>query len=163
MREIELRARLGFTLLEILLVTVILSILISMVTVQFHRTFDNLQYRNFVLDTFTVLRYAHDKAILEKDVYALRYTENPAGYRLEKSTGEKRDGKLEFQRIKDRTGNFHPLPKNTRAKVDPPLIVFQTDGSATDARWVFTDFKGHTTALRVRPEVGEVAMDESRG
>ena len=153
----------GFTLLEILLVTIILSILISMVTVQFRRTFDNLQFKNFVLDLFTTLRYAHDKAILEKGTYLVRYTPNPPGYRLEQSTGMKVDGHVEYRRIKDRTGIFHPLPKNTQTQIDPQQIIFYPDGGATEARWVFTDFKGHETTLRVHPEVGEATMDESHG
>ena len=150
-------------MLEILLVTVILAILISTVTVQFRRTFDNLQYKNFTLDLYTLMRYAHDRAILEKDTYLLHFTDNPSGYRLEKSSGEKVNGRMEFQKIKDRTGAFHPLPKNTQTRIDPEQIEFHPDGSATGARWVFTDFKGNAVSLTVNPEIGEVTMEESHG
>ncbi len=151
----------GFTLLEILLVTVILSILISMVTVQFRRSFDNIQFKNFVLDLQSILRYAHDKAVLEKDVYLLRFVENPQGYRLEKSSGTGSDGKEDFKQIKDRTGATRLLPKNTEAKIDPPLIEFYPDGSATQALWEFKDSKGHATSFQVHPEIGEVTTEDS--
>ena len=73
--------RSGFTLLEILLVTVILAILLGLVTPRFRNSFDSLQFKNFVLNTAALLRYAHDRAILEKETYRLAFRQNPAGCR----------------------------------------------------------------------------------
>ena len=152
----------AFTLLEILLVTVLLSILISIVTPQFHRTFDNIQFKNFVLDVSALLRYAHERAILEKDTYRLRYLEDPGGCRLERSSPDA-EGQTEFRRVRDRSGAVRLIPRNVRAQLDPPEIIFYPDGSSRDARWRFTDFKGHAMLLRVTAESGDVTTEDAGG
>ena len=153
----------GFTLLEILLVTVILATLVSIVTPRFRNSFDALQFKNFVLDLSATLHYAQDKAILEKDTCRASFTENPAGYRLEKAVGAKsKDGKdVDFHAIRDRAGHFKPLPQNISATIDESKIFLYPDGSVTDAHWVFKNPSGRKMGLRVMAESGDIIVEEN--
>jgi prepilin-type N-terminal cleavage/methylation domain-containing protein len=152
----------GFTLLEILLVTLIIGILISVASVRFRRTFDNIKFRNYVLDTAALLRYAHDNAILEKDTYRIRFTEDPAGYRLEKAPGLYREGQSKFQRVKDRTGALRQLPTHVAVDLEPTGIVFYPDGTASEALWAFTDSQDRTMSIVVTAETGDSRVEDYR-
>ena len=144
----------GFTLLEILLVTFILAMLVGIVTPQFRHSFDNIQFKNFVLNVSTVLRYAHDRALLEKDTYRLKFLEAPSGYQLERAIGK------EFHPVLDRSGVFKELPPRVQAEINVPEIILYPDGSATPAEWKFTDAAGHAMTVHVSAESGDIAVEE---
>ncbi len=142
----------GFTLLELLLVTVILATLVGICLPRFRNSFDALQHKNYILNLSSLLRFAHDKAIVEKELYRVRYTENPSGYKLEKASGA---------RVADRTGQFHPLPQGLSARVEPTEILLFPDGGTSDAHWVFKNSNGQEIGLRVSADSADILVEES--
>ena len=131
-------------------------------TPQFRNSFDNIQFRNFVLNISAVLRYAHDKAILENDTYRLKYREDLRGCRLEKARGNAitQPQEQEFRPVQDRAGAFHTLPPRAEAEIENPDIFLYPDGSASAAEWKFTDAAGHEMTVKVFPESGDVSVEE---
>lgn len=132
---------------------------------QFRNTFDNIQFRNFVLDVSAVLRYAHDKAILENDTYRLKYREDLRGCQLEKARDRAitQQQEREFRPVQDRAGAFKTLPPKVEAEITNPDIILYPDGSATQAEWKFTDPAGHAMTVKVFPESGDIAVEEDSG
>ncbi len=152
----------GFTLIEILLVTMLLGILVSVATVQFRRSFDGLQFDNLKLDITSMLRYARDRAILEKTAYRVQYDQNRQGFKMEKASGAPKKGAWEFLPIRDRTGALRRVPAHIRADTTPDTAVFYPDGSSNEITWKFADPQDRTVTLRTAPECGDIRVEEPR-
>ncbi len=152
----------GFTLIEILLVTVLLAILVAVVTPRFRSSFDSLHYKNFVQDTAALMRYAHDRAMLGKETLMVRFQNDPAGCRLEKSVLQEGKKEPEFRPVNDRTGVLRALPQGVRLDAEPPGVIFYPDGAATAAIWTFRDKQDRQSVLRVSGASGDVAVEENK-
>ena len=65
------RSSSGFTFIEIIFVTVILSILISIAIPNFRNTYHSLQLNNAAWDVYTILDYAKDRSMIEQKVFKI--------------------------------------------------------------------------------------------
>ncbi len=151
----------GFTLIEILLVTVLLAILVAVITPRFRSSFDSLHYKNFVQDTAALMRYAHDRAMLNKETLMVRFQTDPAGCRLEKSVVLPGKKEPEFRPVTDRTGVLRELPKGVRLDAEPAELIFYPDGAATAAVWTLRDKQDRQSVLRVSGASGDVSVEQN--
>ena len=65
------RSLTGFTFIEIIFVTIILSILISIAIPNFSNTYNSLQLNNAAWDVYTILDYARDRSMIEQKVFKI--------------------------------------------------------------------------------------------
>jgi hypothetical protein len=101
--------------------------------------------------------------MLEKDTYRLRFSQDPAGCRLEKSSRDQAKGESRFQSVRDRTGLLRVLPGNIHADLDVPEILLYPDGNVTQARWSFMDRQGRTMSIHVSSGDAGIRVEESGG
>src|SRR2546422_5520928 len=81
------RARGGFTLLELLVVMLIVTILAGVAIPQFRRTFRNLQLQVFASDVATLLTYANRRAVARGEVLRVHFDVDRKSTRLNSSHG----------------------------------------------------------------------------
>jgi len=61
----------GFTFIEIIFVTIILSILISIAIPNFRNTYYSLRINNAAWDMYTILEYAKDRSLIEQKIFKI--------------------------------------------------------------------------------------------
>lgn len=118
----------GFTLLELILVILILSVLTGLSIPVFRKTFVNLQLDAFSLDLSSVLNYARQMAIFNRSEYRVRFNLDEKKFWIEQEISEKQG--LKFEMIKGRFGKVYTLPETIDIESSKEYITFYPDGSS---------------------------------
>ena len=128
-RKYRTDSRRGFTLVELVLVILLISILVGLSTPLFKRTFSDLELRNISLDIAKMINYAQEMAIVDKIKYKLNFNIDRG----------------EFW-IAGRHGKKITLPRGLKITLDAEYIdkgelAFYPDGRSDKAEIKITDRK----------------------
>ncbi len=113
----------GFTLLEILLVVVIVSIIVTLATPRFQKTFTTIQLANTTQDMAQLMRFLRMKAISEKNTFQLKVDFQNRKYYV-KVAGNVQKTAYETS---------HVIPKDINIAVTQDSINFYPDGTMDEA------------------------------
>jgi len=112
----------GFTLLEIMLVAIILGVLITLSVPNFKNTYSTLEFDNTTKNIFQLMKYAQEKAILQKCYYKFVFSERK--YWIEKGISLEK-----FHRPSDKTGKIQIIPDKININPDDFSLIFAPDGN----------------------------------
>ncbi len=144
----------GFTLVELMLVVTIISILIGLSTPLFRRTFRDIQLENTCLNLSKLMRYARERAIVERLRYRISFDEEMRAYWLEAELSPEPG----FQRIKGRLGKANPVPEDIKIKGQEREVTFYPDGEADQTSLYLMNSNGKVYTLEVRGIDGYVKI-----
>jgi prepilin-type N-terminal cleavage/methylation domain-containing protein len=113
----------GFTLLEILLVVVIVSIIVTLATPRFQKTFTTIQLANTTQDIAQLMRFLRMKAVSEKKTYQLKLDLENRKYYI-KATGKSNSAVYETS---------HIIPKDINIAATQEIISFYPDGTMDES------------------------------
>lgn len=131
----------AFTFLEILFVTIILSILVTIALPNFKNSYDDLRFNNIAWDVYTLLNYAKDKAIVEQQVF--RVNMDQVSRKVWLST-KIEDG---FVEIKDTLVKVKKLPVGVEIKSTSDVVEFFPDGQVLGDDIILSNQAGKTITL----------------
>jgi prepilin-type N-terminal cleavage/methylation domain-containing protein len=118
----------GFTLVELLVVTIIIAILTIISIPSFRRTYNSLQLSTSANDLASALRYAQERSIAQRNNYRFILNIDNNNYWMEKlETTEEGE---EYQRIKGKLGRTFYVPKFLTIEPNSTEIIFNPDGSS---------------------------------
>ena len=142
-----MRPKVGFTLLELILVVVIIIILVSLSTPLFRRTFSDLELKNTSFNIAKLVNYAQEMAIIEKVPHKLNFDFEEKQYWISKknTTGEGPD----FTRLTGKRGRTLSLPQGLHFTGKTYEITFYPDGSCEKAEIIVVDGGGNGRMLQV--------------
>lgn len=144
--------RFGFTLIELILLTVIIATLVAISTPLFRKTFVSLQIKNASFNLAKLINFAQEKAVLESRSYKLVIDQDDSRYYFMKED----DGAVrKFVRLKDKIGRVFSLPKGIKLKSDKRQIIFYPDGHSEKATITLRD-KHNKVKLVVKGRLGYV-------
>jgi Tfp pilus assembly protein FimT len=160
--------RSSFTLIELVLVILLISILTAISTPLFRRTFSDLIIKNAAFDLAKMVNYAQEMAIIEKVAYKMNFDFEGGKYWLTRygpvegpdgpSTGP--DGSR-YGKIEGRYGRDYFLPRGLGLSCDKEGIVFYPDGRSDEAEIKISDEKGETARfIRVKGFANRVKIVE---
>jgi len=129
----------GFTLIELVLVILLISIITALSTPLFRRTFSDLVIRNAALDMSKLINYAQEMAIIDKVPYNLNLDFETNKYWLTKY-GETEEG-LSYERIRGRFGKDFFLPRGLSLISEKSKIALYPDGRSETAQVKIVDEK----------------------
>lgn len=135
-----LRARAGFTLIELVLVTAIVLILIGLSTPLFKRTFSDLVIKDLAFNVSKLIDYAREKAILQRKNFKISFDFPSGRYRLLEI-----DDTIEppvYKRVAGKFGRGFALPKGMLFKGPRNEIIFYPDGHCDETDIDILDGKG---------------------
>ncbi|MFH1201668.1 MAG: prepilin-type N-terminal cleavage/methylation domain-containing protein [Candidatus Omnitrophota bacterium] len=114
----------GFTLIELILVAVIISIITVVALPRFRKTFQELQAKEFIQNLTSLALYARERAVLERNVVRVNLDFSKHIYWL----SVKELNKDEFRKLNDRISRSRIIPETISAETDINHIDFYPDG-----------------------------------
>lgn len=121
--------RKAFTLIELLIVSVIILTLISFSTPLFRKSFIDLELKEAVSNISKLMGLAQQRAIIERRGYRLLFDFEGRSYRLSKVEGEGQN--IKFIDLADRFGRLFKIPESVDLKGNTKEIIFYPDGSCS--------------------------------
>jgi len=138
----------GFTLIELVLVALIISILIGLSTPLFRNTFSDLQLKNTAFNLAKLINYTREMAIIESTNYRINMNFKKREFWVTKldSSGDE----AVYKRIGGRYGKFFSLPEGLILKSKKNKITFYPDGRSNEAEIKIITKTGEGRLLHVK-------------
>ena len=127
----------GFTLLELILVLIVLSVIAVLAIPNFHQTFFQLQLKQTAQHLSYLMRYAQNRAITLGQDHHLEFGPEHTQYWLtsyQEPADENSDEKAGFKRIPSRLGRTFVIPPEIRLESPQPFILFKDNGDIDKVR-----------------------------
>ena len=140
-----------FTLIEIILVTLLIAIIIGVSTPVFRNFFYGFQQTNFPVDLAKLIRYAQERAIVERIRYKLKVDFTNDKYWLEAGN----------EPVSGRFGNKFVIPQGITIEfenTDSSFMSFYPDGR-TDQKFIYiTGVKGARYTLTTENRIAHISI-----
>lgn len=119
---------LGFSLLEIILVALILSVISALSLPQFSSMFASIGLKSRVEELAYLMRYAQSRAAVQGQSVRLEFSQDYQEYWLSQQT-DNDDQEQKFEALTNRYGRLRRLPENIWLKnTDKLYVEFHPDG-----------------------------------
>ena len=144
--------RAGFTLIELALVALIILMLVGLSVPLFRGTFQDLTLNDSARSVSQLIKYAQEKAILDRVNYKMTFNLKKGQYQIFK-LNPSGDAPL-YEKVSGRFGRLYTLPRNLsfRARSDEPVkeSIFYPDGRCDEWAVDIIDVKGmgYTIAIK---------------
>jgi len=147
----------GFTLLELLFVTIIMLAMIGVSTPLFRNAYDAAQLDDATRNVTKLMQYARERAIIERAEYRIRFDLRSKEYRLEVRT-QSPNQEYDFREVEGKFGRINRIPEVLSVKASRSEITFYPDGDSDDASVWFSDKNGRVYTLTMLGARGHVQV-----
>ncbi|MCD6459239.1 prepilin-type N-terminal cleavage/methylation domain-containing protein [bacterium] len=161
----------GFTLLELSMVILIISIIVAISTPKFRSTFQTIQFRNTVYNIVKLMNYARDRAIIERKPFRVRFFEDDSSFCLETVKEEEKEDKKRYYRRKrepefvvvhGNVGQKLFFPAEVTFDIDEPSrgesVTFYPDGQAQECVIYIEDSRDNVFTITTKGSVGFIKL-----
>lgn len=121
-------SRCGFSLVEIILVVLILSVIAGLTVPNFNQTYKKIKLQKSADDLAYTMRYAQSRAIIKGLLVRLNWDVDTRNYWLEENKSSE-DKEASFKRFSGRIGKKFNVPAGVSFETDCEHILFYPDGS----------------------------------
>lgn len=149
------RSKAGYTLIELILLSIIILAIIAVSTPQFKKTFSDLELRDASFNIARLINFIQEKAILEGVPYKLRLDTQENRYYFTKLDPELSN---KYVRLKERVGRIFVLPRDIKLNSDNTEIVFYPDGHSDKASIIFKG-RYRSSKIVLKGNLGYVEVD----
>jgi prepilin-type N-terminal cleavage/methylation domain-containing protein len=151
----------GFTMIEIMLVVLILSILAGLTLPHFSRTYKNFELTKETQDLAYAMRYAQSRAVTKGKEMRLEFSPDFSSYQLaEEVEGDlPQEAERSFKAIHGRWGRVFQLPAPIKIESEEMYVHFYADGSM-DKRHVFICRDEPCLTISTKEQRGHVRIFE---
>jgi len=150
--------RRGFTLIELVLVILFISIITALSTPLFRNTFSELELKNTTFNLSKIINYAQEMAIIDKASYKLNFDFDGGAYWLTKSYFV--DRKQTFTKLEGKYGRKFYFPDGLALTASKKEIVLYPDGRSDTAEISIVDKNGRGRSLKVASFGSQVEIEE---
>lgn len=157
----RVRGQAGFTLLELLVVTLILAVMVGVAVPRFGRAFRHLQLQVFASSVATLLTYASKRAVTTGEILRVHFDVEGRRYWL--AQAQEASPEEKFERVSGKFGRIASVPEGISLRPSAGGVTFYPDGRADRFEmFVFGDRPdGYRLVTDVR--TGRVKLLESHG
>lgn len=127
-RKVRVKAKEGFTFVELLIVTTIVMILASIAVPYFRTSYERFKLQTLYGRFEHLVRTAHELAILEGRIYLIKIPSESPSFALYRET---RDDETPYQRFGGNAGKDQRIPDRYELKTTRSEIFFYPDGAVT--------------------------------
>ena len=141
------RQRIGFTLIELTLVTLLVLILAGLSTPLFKKTLSDLSARNTSFSICKLINYAQEMAVLERKNYKIAFDFKKGRYQLlELSSSGKPPV---YKKVTGRFGRLFGLPQGLSLSGSRSGVIFYPDGHCDEINVnVLTRLGGYSVKVK---------------
>lgn len=141
------RRRLGFTLIELTLVTLLVLILAGLSTPLFKKTLSDLSARNTSFSICKLINYAQEMAVLERKNYKITFDFKKGRYQLFELSYLAKPPV--YVKVTGRFGRLFGLGQGLRLSGDKNSVVFYSDGHCDEIKVnVLTKLGGYSVMVK---------------
>ncbi|MCH7504760.1 prepilin-type N-terminal cleavage/methylation domain-containing protein [PVC group bacterium] len=146
----------AFTLIELLIVVVIVSILVVITVPRFRGSFEFIRFENSVRNFTKLVRYGQDLAVIYRRHYRLKVEEREGAFWLE------HEGKTKgrFEKVSGKWGKKYFIPSFVDLKTDKKEYVFYLDGRSQTGEVEFEFRDRYTYTVKLLGTRGHVEIIE---
>lgn len=155
------RLQAGFTLLELLIVLVILSVVAAFSIPRFGRTFSHLQFEVLSYKVAKLLEVAGQGAIATGNRMRVHFDPEDRRYQLLQAQGVPPESP--FEPIPGRVGQLHTLPDSVFLSPTTPDVTFYPDGTADPFQLLILDHQRNGYRLVTHVWTGHVRLIRAEG
>ena len=149
----------GFTLIELVLVTLLVMVLAGLVSPLFKKTFRNLEAQNAASNLAKMINYGQEMAVIEKRNYRLDIDYERGGYYLMKWDEAAPSGAA-YANVQGRYGRTFYIPDRFKMTSTDSNIVFYPDGRSEEAEIRIADKDGRAHIISIRAFAMETEINE---
>lgn len=150
----------AFTLIELLIVSVIILALLSFSTPLLRKSFTDLELKETVSNISKFIALAQQKAIIERCSYAISFDFEAGTYRLSGVEGEGEDKK--YKDLADRFGRLFEVPKSIKIEGNAKEIVFSPNGECSVVELELTNRNEKVMLINTTGTMGNVVVTEKK-
>ena len=151
----------GFTLLELLVVTLIVTVMAGVAVPQFRHTFRHLQLQVFASDVAKLLTYANRRSVATGEVLRIHFDVDGRRYWLARAPAASPAGT--FERVPDKFGRVASVPVSISIASSTRDVTFYPDGRADRFEMVISDDSQAGYRLVTDVRTGRVRLVETHG
>ncbi len=151
----------AFTLIELVLITLIISILIGLSTPLFRRSFSDLTLKDSSYTISKLINYGQEKAILERKNFKMNFDFQSGKYWLLEW-----DDLLDpptYKRIAGKLGRVFTLPRGISFRGSKNEVVFYPDGHSDEGNIDIFNAKGEGYRITIKGFGSRVEIKEVKG
>jgi prepilin-type N-terminal cleavage/methylation domain-containing protein len=148
----------GFTLLELLVVLLILTVLVGVSVPQFGRTFRHLQLQVFASDVANLMTYASRRAVVMDEVLRVHFDVEGRRYWLARAQAASAEEK--FERVASKLGRVASVPRSISLTSSARAVTFYPDGRADRFEMLISDDNRGAYRLVTDVRTGRVKLSE---
>ena len=130
----------GFTLIELLLVTILMGIILVMTVPNFKNAFSGLATKEASMTMIQIMRYAQERATIERKNQNVRFDFQEGAYRLLEL--DDTEDPAVYKIISGKTGKSIRVPRGVTLSGSREEFVFYPDGRCDDGNISVKDTKG---------------------
>lgn len=148
----------GFTLLELLIVLLIISITLGFMAPAFRKTFQDIQLNSSAQDIVSLSRYAQERAIVENTALRLNIDAENGTYWLT----QKEQDKDIFNKLAGSFSRQYSLAEGLKIETEGNVVDFYPDGEIGHMKIKITNPNNKCLVIKLKPGTGSniVATDE---
>lgn len=147
----------GFTLLELLVVVLIISVTLGLTTPIFRKTFSNIQLTSTGSEMVSLMRYAHERAIVEKIILRLNLAKDGTSFWLTKKITDEEV----FDKLDGKFGREFILPKDLKIESKVDSLDFYPDGEIDESIIEITNIDKKTITVITKTN-GKISIEEEK-
>lgn len=157
----RVRSQAGFTLLELLLVTLILAVMVGVAVPRFGGAFRHLRLQVFASNVASLLTYASARAVTTGEILRVQFDVKGRRYWL--AQAQEASAEEKFERVSGKFGRVASVPEGISLRSSARGVTFYPDGRAERFEmFIFGDRQdGYRLVTDVR--TGRVKLLESHG
>jgi general secretion pathway protein H len=150
----------GFTLIEILLVIVLLSIAATIAAPRFRTAWDRVQHEQSIERLKQTLQYARNRAAIDDRIYRFVIDPYARAYHLEVGSSGDPSSPVIFRRELSSRGRGKRIAGVIDVSMSPPEILFFPSGASTGGRIELSHDAKDKTAIEVTAVTGHISIHE---
>lgn len=147
----------GFTLVELVLVTMIILVLAGLSTPLFRGPFRNIQLKNTCGKVQQLIRYLRARSIAERTICRMNFDFEQG---LIWPTEEDETAAGEFKRIKKSWARTYQIAEGISIQGETNFITFYPDGKTEQVQITLSDSQGKTYTLTTQKGMGFVKIEQ---
>lgn len=157
----RVRGQAGFTLLELLVVTLIVAVMVGVAVPRFGESFRQLRLQVFASDVAALLTYASRRAVTTGETLGVQFDVKGRRYWLAQAQGASPEEK--FERVAGKFGRIASVPEGISLRPSTGRVTFYPDGRADRFEMLIVGDGQDGYRLVTDVRTGRVGLLESHG
>jgi len=146
----------GFTLVELILVILLVSVIVGISTPLFRRTFSGLELKNSSHNIVKLINYVQEMSIIDKLSYKINFAFDQGTFWI---TRRGEDTEI-FEKLVGKYGRIFSLPRGISISGEKQAITFYPDGRCDGGELTLSEKNGQTLVLSVKGFGSRVEVKE---